>query len=63
MIDPLKAYRTQHDISQGQLADQLGISRQMVNFLERGEREYTLKMIRRIEKRLGINPHLFLKAA
>lgn len=67
-IDPLKAYRDERGLSQQDLADKLGISRQMVGFLESGDRPYTALMCLLIEKKLGIpravcNPSLFAKAA
>jgi transcriptional regulator with XRE-family HTH domain len=41
-------------LSQQQLADKLGISRQMVGMLETGERDFTVEMCLLIERKLGI---------
>ena len=66
--NPLKAYREQQGLSQQEVADKLGVSRQMVGFLENGEREFTADMAVKIEKELGIPreeilPELFRRAA
>jgi plasmid maintenance system antidote protein VapI len=50
------------------VADTLGISRQMVGFLENGEREFTPDMALLIEEKLGIDradilPKLFKRVA
>lgn len=68
MSDPLRAYRERHRMTQKKIAGKLGVSRQMVSFLENGEREYTADMALLIEKRLGIDraevrPDLFARAA
>lgn len=52
--NPLKSYREANDLSQQQLADKLGISRQMVGMLETGERGFTVEMCLLIERKLGI---------
>lgn len=52
--NPLKAYREVHNLSQQEVADKLGVSRQMVGFLETGEREFTAEMAVKLEKELGI---------
>lgn len=54
MANPLKSYRTSSELSQREVADKLGVSRQMVGFLENGEREFTADMAVMIEKKLGI---------
>lgn len=68
MSNPLKAYREQNGLSQKEIADRIGVSRQMVSFLENGERDYSADMAVLIEKKLGIlrskfRPDLFEKAA
>lgn len=68
MSDPLKAYRGKKGLSQQHVADKLGVSRQMVSFLENGEREYTPDMALLIEKKFGIDraeilPKLFRREA
>ncbi len=54
MPNPLKTYRDEKKLSQQQLGDKLGISRQMVGMLETGERDFTPEMCLTIEKKLGI---------
>jgi len=66
MANPLKTYREGNALSQQQLGDTLGISRQMVGMLETGEREFTAEMCIVIEKKLGIpresvRPDLFVR--
>lgn len=66
--DPLKAYREKHSLSQQELADMLGKSRQMIGFLEAGERPYTAEMCVLIENRIRIpravfRPDLFTETA
>ena len=68
MSNPLKTYREQKGLSQQDIADKLDVSRQMVGFLENGEREFTADMAVLIEKKLGIErakfrPDLFERAA
>lgn len=58
--NPLRQYRESHDLSQQELADRLGCSRQMVSHLERGDRDFTLDMALKIEKELGINRAVIL---
>jgi transcriptional regulator with XRE-family HTH domain len=65
-MHPLKSYREENELSQQQLADRLGISRQMVGMLETGERDCTADMCLLIEKKLGIPreeilPELFIR--
>lgn len=66
--DPLRAYRDENGLSQQAVADQLGVSRQLVSLLETGDRQYTPEMAVLIEKELGIprvkfRPDLFEAAA
>jgi len=35
------SYREKHGLTQGDLAQKIGVSRQMVNFIENGERNIT----------------------
>lgn len=68
MVNALLAYREKKGLSQQQVADALGISRQMVGFLENGERPFTPEMAVHIERKLRINrllilPGLFRKRA
>lgn len=68
MANPLKSYRASSELSQQEVADKLGVSRQMVSFLENGARDFTADMAVLMEKKLGIlrsrvRPDLFEKAA
>lgn len=68
MANALLAYRERKKLSQQEVADSLGISRQMVSFLENDEREFTINMVLLIEEKLGINrlmlrPDYFRKRA
>lgn len=55
MANPLLAYRKKRGLSQQQVADKLGISRQLVSMIECGERGFTADMALHIEHRLGID--------
>jgi transcriptional regulator with XRE-family HTH domain len=66
--NPLKSYREEQGLSQQEVADKLGVSRQMVSFLENGERDFTADMAVLMEKKLGIarghvRPDLFGRVA
>lgn len=68
MANALLAYRERKKLSQQEVADALGISRQMVGFLENDERPFTADMALLIEEKLGINrlllrPDYFRKRA
>ncbi len=68
MANPLRAYREKNELSQQEVADRLGVSRQMVGMLESGAREYTPEMALKIEQRLGIDrvlvrPDMFRRRA
>lgn len=54
MSNVLKSYRERNGLSQQDVADKLSVSRQMVGFLETGERDCTADMAVLIEKKLGI---------
>ena len=55
MSNPLRAYRSKKRLSQREIAGALGVSRQMVQMLETGERNFTAEMAVKIEKMLGID--------
>lgn len=64
---PLREYREEKGISQEELADKLGVSRQAVGLIETGERRVTADNAVEWEKRIGIpreklRPDLFGKA-
>ena len=68
MANPLLAYRQKNKLTQGQLAERLGKSRQMVSHLENGKREFSAEIAVLIEKHTGIDrvslrPDLFKRAA
>ncbi len=50
---PIKVARTQLDLTQKQLAEKVGISRQTMNAIEQGEYNPTIKLCRAICKVLG----------
>lgn len=58
-VDPLKAYRDEHHLSQQDIADRLGVSRALVGLLETGKRDYTAAMAVLIEEKLGIGRERF----
>lgn len=58
-IHPLRRYRDQNDLSQADLAEKLGISRQLVGLIENGEREVTPENARDWEKIIGIAKQQF----
>lgn len=49
----LKAARAAHDLSQQQLADAVGVSRQTINAIEKGDYNPTVKLCIAICKTLG----------
>lgn len=68
MSNPLLAYRTKNALSQEAVAEMLGVSRQMVGMLEKGERNFTAEMAVKVEQRLGIDrvlvrPDIFRRRA
>jgi transcriptional regulator with XRE-family HTH domain len=68
MSNPLLTYRKLRGLSQESVAALLGVSRQMVGFLEQGERNFTAEMAVKIEQKLGIDrvhfrPDLFKRRA
>ncbi len=50
---PIKVARAQLDMTQKQLAETVGISRQTMNAIEQGEYNPTIKLCRAICKALG----------
>ena len=50
----IRAYREANHLSQQEVADKLGVSRQLVGFLESGERSFTMDLALRMEAKLGI---------
>ena len=50
---PIKVARAQLDMTQKQLAETVGISRQTMNAIEQGEYNPTIKLCRAICKTLG----------
>ena len=53
---PLKAYRDRHDLSQGDLADMLGVSRVAVTRWESGARQPDRDLLAKIAEKTGIHP-------
>lgn len=50
---PIKVARAQNDLTQKQLADMVGVSRQTINAIEKGEYNPTIKLCRAICRALG----------
>jgi transcriptional regulator with XRE-family HTH domain len=68
MSNALLAYRKKKDLTQQEVADQLGVSRAMVAALESGVRNFTAEMAVNIERKLGIDrvlirPDIFRRRA
>jgi transcriptional regulator with XRE-family HTH domain len=68
MAHPLRAYREKLGLSQEDLAEKLGISRQMIGFIETGERKVTPRNALDWEKLIPVPkeklcPEIFGKAA
>jgi transcriptional regulator with XRE-family HTH domain len=55
---PLKAYRIQHKLTQGQLASVLGVSDAMITHIENGRRPVTPKNAIEWEGRIGLSRSL-----
>lgn len=49
----LKAARVEKDMTQGALAELVGVSRQTINMIEKGEYNPTIKLCRAICRALG----------
>lgn len=54
MAHPLREYRDKRGLSQQELADKLGVSRQMVGLVETGERRIAAEDVLDWEKKTGI---------
>ena len=50
---PIKVARAQKDLTQKELADMVGVSRQTINAIEKGEYNPTIKLCRAICRALG----------
>lgn len=57
----VRMYRSRAGYSQEELADRAEIHRTYIGGIERGERNPTLLMIRRLAKALGVNPSQLLE--
>ena len=57
----LKRIRTEKDISQGDIANSLGVSRGFVSNLENGKTNPTLSTITRIASAVGVSTEELLK--
>lgn len=67
-VHPLRVYREKEGLSQEELADRLGVSRQMVGLIETGERAITPENALEWEKVIPVSkeklcPRIFGKAA
>lgn len=50
---PIKVARAEHDMTQKELAEAVGVSRQTINAIEQGEYNPTIKLCRAICRVLG----------
>lgn len=55
MSNPLYSYRKKKGLTQSEIARALGVSRQMVQMLETGDRGFTAEMAVKVEKMFGID--------
>jgi DNA-binding XRE family transcriptional regulator len=53
--NPLKVWRTYRGLTQIQLAEKTGLSQSQIAMIESGEREGTVKVLRRIAKALNVD--------
>jgi DNA-binding XRE family transcriptional regulator len=53
--NPLKVWRTYRGLTQMQLAEKTGLSQSQIAMIESGEREGTVKVLRRIAKALNVD--------
>jgi len=49
----MKEYRARHDLTQGQLAEAVGVRRETIVFLEQGKYSPSLRLAHSVAKRLG----------
>ena len=49
----MKEYRARHDLTQGQLAQEVGVRRETIVFLEQGKYNPSLRLAHSVAKRLG----------
>ncbi len=55
MSNPLYSYRKKKGLTQSEIARALGVSRQMVQMLETGDRGFSAEMAVKVEKMFGID--------
>lgn len=56
----VRTERHRHDLTQEELAEQLGITPRYLAAIERGERNLTLDSIEALAAQLGVDPHSLL---
>jgi putative transcriptional regulator len=49
----IKEYRAKHDLTQGDLADEVGVRRETIVFLEKGKYNPSLKLAHDVAEALG----------
>lgn len=52
----LRLYRQLHNLSQEELAHELGVHRTYMGGVERGERNLTLRSVERLAERINVDP-------
>ena len=57
----IRRYRKAKDLSQEQLAELAGVSRNYVGFLERGERNPSIQAVAKMARALGVRPAALLE--
>lgn len=68
MEHPIREYREKEGLSQEDLAEKIGVSRQMIGFIESGDRRIAAEDVADWERKTGIpraklRPDIFGKAA
>lgn len=53
MISHLKEYRVRQSLTQGQLAEEVGVRRETIVFLEQGKYNPSLRLAHSLARRLG----------